>query len=41
MAHSSKLNGIPATELRIYTIYGSAGRPGMMPWLLIEAILQV
>src|SRR5690625_6049622 len=41
MAHSySKLYGIPTTGLRFFTVYGTAGRPDMAPWLFPEAILN-
>ena len=39
MAHSySKLYGIPATGLRLFTVYGPWGRPDMSPMLFATAI---
>lgn len=41
MAHSySHLYNIPTTGLRLFTVYGPAGRPDMAPWLFTEAIMQ-
>jgi len=40
MAHTySHLHGIPATGLRLFTVYGPWGRPDMAPMLFASAIL--
>ena len=41
MAHAySHLYGIPATDLRFFTVYGPWGRPDMSPWLFARAIME-
>jgi len=41
MAHAyGDLYGIQTTGLRLFTVYGSFGRPDMAPWLFTDAILK-
>jgi len=41
MVHSyAHLYGLPATGLRLFTVYGPWGRPDMATWLFCEAILR-
>ncbi len=36
----SQLYGVPATGVRFFTVYGSAGRPDMAPFLFLRAVLE-
>lgn len=41
MAHAYRsLHGVHSTALRLFTVYGTYGRPDMAPWLFTDAILN-